>query len=167
MNAADIQYMTRLEKRCVYIEVQRCKYCVGDGNTLTMVSKHYHIDTNWMRLWTLNGNNLGADMQKITDPDNFQGSSVVDAGNNKGALNIGVTYTIQPGDSLRNIAAHFGTTVKKILAVNPDYEGKINNIEANKELCIVPCTDPYAGSQYTYDDPLLRTGATESKHWAW
>lgn len=42
------------EGSCIDFVVQRCQYCVGDSDTLELLVKVYGIQTNWLRLWTLN-----------------------------------------------------------------------------------------------------------------
>ena len=39
---------------CVVVEVQKCRYCVQDGDPLRVFRKSYFADTNWLKLWALN-----------------------------------------------------------------------------------------------------------------
>lgn len=34
--------------------MQKCKYCVKEGDPLRTVMKDYLVDTNWLKIWTLN-----------------------------------------------------------------------------------------------------------------
>lgn len=39
---------------CVKVEVQKCRYCVQDGDPLKAMRRSYLADTNWLKLWALN-----------------------------------------------------------------------------------------------------------------
>lgn len=54
-------------------------------------------------------------------------------------------YTIEEGDSLSRVAIRFGTTTDELLALNPEYEGNENLVEAGAQM-IVPCT-PIAAAE--------------------
>jgi len=61
---------------CVEIEIQRCMYCVGTGDTLGAVMSRLVGDSNWLRLWAVNGNDDGRqDTILITHPDQIGQSS--------------------------------------------------------------------------------------------
>lgn len=120
---------------CVNIHVVRCKYCVGEGDTLHYINKFYHLDTNWMRIWNANGNQVGTGhaAEPIHDPDMVLHDSQV--------INIGPIYRVQSGDNMVTMAARFHTTVKKIYAVNPDLDSSSTALRPGQELCILPCSD--------------------------
>jgi len=144
--------MARSSTRCVMIHVERCRYCVQDGDTLHSINKYYHLDSNWLRLWNSNGN-TGLDNQPVNDPDLILSEEQI--------LNIGPVYTVQSGDTMIALAARFHTTVKKLLSVNPDMatgsdysystaDPEHVDIDAGRELCIMPCTDTPAVHSHSY-----------------
>jgi LysM repeat protein len=60
---------------------------------------------------------------------------------------VGVVYRSTPGDTVLEVAARFRTTVKTLLAMNPDVEDHIrapmNNsaiASGEQRLCVLPCT---------------------------
>jgi len=141
---AALPAMNYTTQRCMTITVERCKYCVQEGDTLYYVNKFYHLDTNWMWLWNANGNSKGNE-SPIHDPDLVLHNGQV--------LSIGPVYRVQSGDSLVVLAARFHTTVKKILAVNPDMDGN-HHVSAGQHICVMPCTDspqqPTPSKDYRY-----------------
>ncbi len=59
-----------LPPRCLRLAVQRCRYCVRDGETLLHKLRGLVTGASWLLLWAANGNvdprGLAA---PITDPD--------------------------------------------------------------------------------------------------
>jgi len=181
-------------KSCITIEVARCKYCIQDSpgteryssfgiDSLLYVSKYFNLDTNWMRLWQLNSHDdMDVHTDVIANPDELlpnpstgvNGTPFLNQ-NTVGAINVGMLYTVQVGDALRSIASKFGTTVKKIIELNPDMTAE-SVIQVGNSVCLAPCTDPSGGGQYTptYGDGQYKskpkeyqTGATMARQWAW
>jgi hypothetical protein len=148
-----------LPTQCWAMTVQRCQYCIGRGDTLSLVMKEYGLDTNWLRLWLHNGNTLPPTSRgpaRIPNPDLIaspaDSSSVGEQAGNSGMLPIvfvGPVYRTKPGETLGGVAARFRTSVKSILAVNPDIEREGDLIPGVSELCLIPCSDrrPAAGPQ--------------------
>jgi hypothetical protein len=154
------------QKACVEVEVQRCQYCIKGTDTLTWMTRYFGIESNWMRLWALNsferGNAHTQNVQGtifppaetpwilsdgssskayITDPDTIMESGSVHR------VYVGVVYRSTPGDTILEVAARFRTTVKMLLAMNPDVEDHIsaptNNsaiASGQQRLCVLPCT---------------------------
>ena len=61
-----------LPRRCLRLSVQRCKYCIQDGETLVSKVKKFVPETNWFLLWVANGNEDSDDATvSIDDPDLF------------------------------------------------------------------------------------------------
>ncbi len=125
--------------------------------------QEFALDSNWLRLWALNGNEDpnsedatsanagtgGARGVAISNPDLIR----TNTGMQK--LYVGVTYKIrgtQEGDKIRGetllgIAARFRTTVKSILSMN--FDDNLHNKSAvpmtgelppGQEVCLIPCS---------------------------
>jgi hypothetical protein len=142
------------QKACVEVEVQRCEYCIKDTDTLTWMTRYFGIESNWMRLWALNsferGNALTRNVQGaifppaqpkihgsssnayITDPDGILSTSH--------RVYVGVVYRASQSDTVLEVAARFRTTVKTLLAMNPDVEDDTSALSGEQRLCLVPCT---------------------------
>jgi len=140
---------------CFPIYVARCRYCARKGDTLHYITKHYHIDTHWLRLWNTNGNDDRLDKKNLdTDPDIT--TTIHDPDNilhENDVINVGPTYKVQVGDTLVQLADRFHTTVKKIMSVNPDVGASGDSddkIQSGQELCILLCTDALDIDQMTY-----------------
>lgn len=128
--------------RSYTIQVMRCKYCVGEGDTLHYITKHMHLDTNWLRLWVANGNDDDdSNTFALHNPDELMHSQDV--------INVGPVYAVQAGDTMVSLAARFHTTVKKIMSVNPDVTGK-DDVSPGQHLCLMPCTDAPTVHSNTY-----------------
>lgn len=115
-------------RRCVRIEVVRCKYCTQPGETLLNIAVDYNTD--WLQLW-------GANVD-VKNPDHLYDFQL---------LNIGPVYHVREGDSLDALAARFHTTPDEILSVNPDVaaihgDGSDHDLSVGQALCIMPgiCT---------------------------
>jgi hypothetical protein len=123
--------------RCVSITVAKCVYCTQPGDTLHYLSKNYHLDTNWLRLWNSNGApdalSKAGSRNLIHDPNQISESNEL--------VNIGPRYKGQSGDSLVSIAKRFSTTVKVLLDVNPDIEPE-SNLEG-EDICLLTCTSQW------------------------
>ena len=60
-------------------QVQKCRYCVKEGDPLRTVMKDYFVDTNWLKIWTLNNglhSTLGTECLPGLDCDQNVGSLV-------------------------------------------------------------------------------------------
>merc|ERR1712159_879684 len=113
-------------------------YCIGQGKTLQYISKEYQVHSNWLRLWMSNANANG--VQTISDPDHI---GFANAGDGWKPINIGNMYKVQEGDTLTNIAAQYGTSVKTILSLNPDItaDSTLQSAGAGATtLCLQPCS---------------------------
>jgi len=156
--------MVVLPKRCINIEVRRCRYCINEGDTLMTLNKQYHLSSNWMQLWNANGNDDHDSMTvQITNPDILAATA---AESNK-PINVGPVYEVQHGDNMMAIASRFHTTVKQLLFLNPDL-AKVpttyQDVEQSRELmpgqmlCVMPCTNQMA-TEFTFKgDPALPGG---------
>ena len=145
-------------KVCVTVEVQKCRYCVGDGDPLRTVMKDYFFDTNWLKLWSLNDathSELGTECLPGLDCDQNVGGVVAidnpqlmlgtpsDVG--KRILWAGVLYAPPKEQSFREVACMFKTSLASIAKGNPDMlnvtePGAI--VPAHHPVCIVACNDP-------------------------
>ena len=139
---------------CFKMMVQKCQYCIGPKDTLSLMMKDYGLDTNWLRLWLHNGNNAPTeDKARIENPDLIVKTHEVTSldermGNSLGQPIVwaGLVYKTGVGESLATVAERFRTTIAGLLAVNPDVlmEGDIpSKVDT---LCVVPCGQRYADS---------------------
>jgi len=135
--------MVSATPRCVHLNVLRCRYCAQEGDTLAYITKYYHLNTNWLRLWNSNGKQMGdSSKSMIGNPDTILPASTV--------LNVGPIYKVQAADTLIGLASRFRTTVKKLMSVNPDVGSDSKDLQAGQELCVMPCTDVQNSKLMTY-----------------
>lgn len=69
--------------------------------------------------------------------------SVGEEASNAGKLPIvyvGPVYRVKMGEGLESVARRFRTSVKSILAVNPDIEDEQDVVPDQTELCLIPCS---------------------------
>jgi hypothetical protein len=149
------------QRACVKLEVQRCEYCIKGTDTLTWMTRYFGIETNWLRLWALNSYQLPSSRTQniqgaifpaaepawilsdgssnkayITDPDAVMATGGVHR------IFVGTLYHAATDDKLLALAARFRTTVKTLMAMNPDVEGDEQFVGGNQTLCVLPCTAP-------------------------
>ena len=111
-----------------------------EGQSLDFVSRLLFADSNWLRLWAVNGNDHGdSSSLTILDPERVQ----VDPRGS--AIMLGNIYTMEKEDTLYSLAASFRTTLKLLLELNPDIR-EVNASLLGQPVCIVPCTDSYTNS---------------------
>ena len=119
---------------CFDLRVEKCRYCIKDGpETLRSVMDDYMIQTNWMRIWTLNADtfgNLGTECPPYFDCD--QGTSGVVAidnpelilksfnGAGKRIIWTGVLYNPMEHEKAAELACRFRTGLKSMQHNNPD-----------------------------------------------
>lgn len=110
--------------QCITVRTRICELYVEQGNTLESIVRRYHLDRNWRRLWNLNSH--------ITNPFRVLHGDQT--------LRYGAVYTVRAGDTMITIAAHFETTLKKLLSVNPHIQVE-SKILPGEDICILPCSD--------------------------
>jgi len=140
---------------CVLVEVQKCRYCVKEGDPLRTVMKEYFVDTNWLKLWTLNNalhSTLGTECLPGLDCDQDVGSLVAidnpqlvlgtPSGTGKRILWAGVIYSPPTDMSLQDIACRWRTSHKSLAAANPDLSMATLDVvvPAHHNVCIVACS---------------------------
>lgn len=140
---------------CVTVAVQRCRYCVGDGDPLRTLMKDYFVDTNWLRLWALNNeahSQLGTecppglDCQQDVGPlvaiDNPHLVLGTPSGTGKRILWAGMLYTSDVEQPFQDLACLFRTSLHSIAAANPDMDVTAPGAtsQANQPVCIVACS---------------------------
>ena len=137
---------------CVELRVQKCRYCIKDGETLDTVLGHYKIETNWMRLWTLNADTyaaLGTACSSSMDCDPANNQVAVDNpelilkgsdGVGRRILWTGVPYRPQEDEGIEAIACHFRTNIHSIAAANPEmYISPTTVVPRGYEMCMMAC----------------------------
>jgi hypothetical protein len=137
---------------CVELRVQKCRYCIKDGETLDTVLGHYKIETNWMRLWTLNADTyaaLGTACSSSMDCDPANNQVAVDNpelilkgsdGVGRRILWTGVPYRPQEDEGIEAIACHFRTNIHSIAAANPEMDiSPTTVVPRGYEMCMMAC----------------------------
>ena len=139
---------------CFDLRVEKCRYCIQDGpETLRIIKDQYMIDTNWMRLWTLNADSFGnlgteceqyfdcaKDASNVTAIDNPELILPHD-GRGKRILWTGVLYNPTEREKAREIACRFRTGLKSLQHNNPEMQigdGELI-LEPGDSVCIGSC----------------------------
>jgi len=136
-SCADTGNMYPPAVQCITIRTRLCEVYVENGDSLEAITRKYHLDRNWRRLWNLNS--------QLTNPYTIlHGDST---------LRYGPLYTVRAGDSMVTIAARFETTIKKLLSVNPHID-EADEINPGEDVCVLPCSDRqppshFRNTQYT------------------
>jgi len=137
---------------CFNMTVQKCQYCLGQKDTLSLMMKDYGLDTNWLRLWLHNGNSAPSENKpRISNPDLLVSAHEVTSlgermGNDLGQPIVwaGLVYKPNFGENLATVAARFRTTIAGLLAVNPDIHGDDDVPAKVDTICVVPCGQTYS-----------------------
>lgn len=124
-SCADALGMLEPKQRCFTIFTKLCEVYVKRDDTLHDLTRRYHLDRNWRRLWNLN---------------DLQNPYLVLHSGTK--LRIGPVYAVRRGDTLGSIAALFETTVKKILMHNPHLDHvEEDGLQIGTDICLLPCSN--------------------------
>jgi len=152
--AVEVNGAAQLADACIQFSVQRCMYCAGASETLESVTRDLLGDSNWLRLWAVNGNEDGDPLTPtIKHPDQLLEGSIPNPSNPGlgSPFHVGNVFTTQPGDSVVRLASLFHTTVKEILRMNPDVQAGGDVLPVGQELCILPCTKvPSPSNDYSF-----------------
>mmetsp|Transcript_39599 Transcript_39599/g.93758 ORF Transcript_39599/g.93758 Transcript_39599/m.93758 type:complete len:402 (+) Transcript_39599:247-1452(+) len=111
----------RKVERCYHIDVVKCQYCLGAGETIMAAAARYRTD--WLQLWAANAH--------LTTPDTLPAYQ---------PLTLGPTYVVRASDTLQSLSMRFGTTASNILDANPDVDlvNNVASLEVGDEICILP-----------------------------
>jgi hypothetical protein len=141
---------------CIHLQVAKCRYCIKDGpETLRVLMDQFFIDTNWMRIWTLNADSferLDTDCPRHFDCDqNVRTVEAIDnpeliikskTGIGKRILWTGVLYKPVEPEKLTEIACRFRTGLKSLAHNNPDMA--VGNgsmiLQPGDSVCIGACS---------------------------
>jgi len=121
----------------VAVKTKLCSYTVAEGETLSTMTRRYHLSTNWLNVWNANP-------MLLTDPDLDLAAGA--------HVRIGPVYAVKLGDTLATIAAQFSTTVKKLISVNPHLTPNTPQnveLESDTRLCVIACTS-HPSPTYSY-----------------
>jgi len=116
--ASALQPQAVVSTVCHSIKVEKCRVCVGPGDTIGSIASRY--STDWLQLWGSNFN--------ITEPDALQQGQL---------MTLGPLYRTRFGDTLSSVAQLFDTTTDGILAVNPDVPVQ-EALAVDTFLCVQP-----------------------------
>ena len=74
---SDCRGAQRCRPACSTLQVARCRYCVSPGDTLGAIMRRVALDSNWLRLWALNGNeDMETNALGVVDPDRLSQATV-------------------------------------------------------------------------------------------
>ena len=117
--------------QCVRVITRLCEAYIQEGDDLHSITRKFHLDRNWRRLWNLNS--------ELTDPHRVVHGDKT--------LRLGPIYSVREGDSMMTLAARFETTIKRLLSVNPHIvDGR--HIMPGLEICVVACSNRPPPSHY-------------------
>jgi hypothetical protein len=105
-------------ERCYEITVARCQKCALPGEDLNRLA--LSLGSEWLTMWSFN--------HHINRPEAMLDGALV-----KTAL----AYRVVTGDSMATISMRFGTTVRFLLALNPDLTAS-GDLRTGETICILP-----------------------------
>lgn len=139
-------------RMCVELRVQKCRYCVKDGETLQTILGSYMVDTNWMRVWSLNADaasalgttcRAGMDCDPTNDQVAIDNPELILKGSDgvgKRVLWVGVPYRPTEDEDIEAIACHFRSNLKSIAAANPEMDVSPSTVvPRGYEMCMLAC----------------------------
>mmetsp|Transcript_18796 Transcript_18796/g.27655 ORF Transcript_18796/g.27655 Transcript_18796/m.27655 type:complete len:1366 (-) Transcript_18796:313-4410(-) len=109
---------------CYVITVERCAFCVQYGASFKSVSETLLFNQHWLRLYNSN--------PALLRPDHINATQ---------RLAIGPIYKVASGDTILAISGMAKTTVKAILANNPDVHDA-SGLMPGAHLCLPLCSSP-------------------------
>jgi hypothetical protein len=132
---------------CVSLKTRLCEVAVKSGDTLQVLARRHHIDTNWLRIWNANPSMRNPDLA-ITENTALNFIQSTDAKVEEfHSMRFGGVYTIKVGDTLTTVAARFETSVKRLLSVNPLVAQALSGssphdggLMPGMDICILACT---------------------------
>jgi len=116
---------------CVNVDVQRCRYCASEQDSLQTVAKAWH--GAWLEVWS--GNHLYQTVDSLvfdaSPPQQSPAlpSATLDAREFFNPIEVGVTYAVDLQDDLWHIALRYGVDLTDIMFWNPD----LSDDEAKKQ----------------------------------
>ena len=126
----------------VTFRVYKCEYCVSDKESMHSIAARF--DTHWTQLWSPN--------HELETPDQLQKGKRIKLGN---------FYQTVAGDTWKLMAVRFGTTVKRLMDLNPDlaadnadsYASPPDNslvvlVPPDTNVCVMPETCPERRERY-------------------
>ena len=88
-HCGDDQYVEKRDIMTIVVRTKLCAYSVDAGETLSTMTRRYHLSTNWLNVWNANP-------MLLSDPD-----LDLEAG---AQVRIGPVYSVKSGDTLQTIA---------------------------------------------------------------
>jgi len=143
---------------CLDIDVQRCRYCPQEQDSLQTVAKAWH--GAWLEVWA--GNHLYntpdsllfdafPPLQSPAPPASNTGSARVAGGdfstgernklqNSFDPIDVGVIYAVDAQDDLWHISLRYGLDMSDILFWNPDLaDGKAKELQVSSYVVVCLC----------------------------
>jgi len=105
-------------ERCFVVVVAKCRKCLSPGENLDTIATS--LSSDWRLLWSAN--------PSILNPSSVSGGRLI---------KTSLTYSVAQGDSLATIAMRFGTTVRALLAINPDLALEAS-LGTGTVVCVLP-----------------------------
>ena len=114
--------------------VWKCEYCINEKDSMHSIAARF--STHWTQIWSSN--------HQIDSPDQLVTGQRIQLGN---------IYETVKGDTWNLMAVRFGTTVDRLLTLNPDLakppssssqadQYLVNIVAQNSLVCVVPDTCP-------------------------
>jgi len=117
----------------VVFRVHKCEYCVSDRDSMHSIADRF--STHWTQMWSSN--------HEIEVPDQLAKGQRIKLGN---------FYKTVKGDTWKLIAVRFGTTVERLLEINPELASESGGLVAADDMvamitpdsavCVMPDTCP-------------------------
>jgi len=86
----------------VIFRVQKCEYCISEKESLHSIAARF--STHWTQIWSSN--------HQLDSPDQLAARQKIKLGN---------FYKTAKGDTWKLMAIRFGTTIERLLELNPDF----------------------------------------------
>mmetsp|Transcript_15888 Transcript_15888/g.24726 ORF Transcript_15888/g.24726 Transcript_15888/m.24726 type:complete len:129 (+) Transcript_15888:2104-2490(+) len=114
------------------------------------------LDTNWLKVWTLNADNvtkLGTQCTKeldcaisqdlaIDNPELMLKTDATDGGRGKRILWAGLLYKTYTQESMTNLACRFKTTMKSLSHANPELDVSPGGmVMPGTDVCMISCNN--------------------------
>lgn len=117
----------------VIFRVRKCEYCISDKESMHSIADLF--STHWTQIWSSN--------HQIEVPDQVAKGQRIKLGN---------FYKTVKGDTWKLLAVRFGTTVERLLQINPELASEDGGLVAaddmvamvapDSDVCVMPDTCP-------------------------
>jgi len=118
----------------VIFRVQKCEYCINEKESMHSIAADF--STHWTQIWSSN--------HQLESPDQLAKGQKIKLGN---------FYQTVNGDTWKLMAVRFGTTVERLLELNPDLSSlatadMVAIVPPDTHVCVMPQTCPQSRTPY-------------------